>query len=364
MAFAYGETGNDLQTLACNMCHPQSIGNLVATANAIGVMHRKCLAGPRRPRVQRGEDGILGRQGTSNAGHGQHCTGRCEHYGWHVKPTALITGATSGIGLATARLLQENGWQVIATARNHAKAAQLQALLPHAVIEIADFDDPAAVDILVARLPAHLDALVNNAGYALPGAIEDVSAEAAQRQYQVNVFAPILLARAVIPRMRAAGGGRIVNVSSVSGLISGPMLGWYSSSKHALESLSDALRLEVRPFNISVSLIEPNSFGTDIWSRASGLFPDTSDSAYADIYRRAERMLGRTYPEPTPVARAIMSALTDQQPKPRYLVGQGTRIFPLLRRLPTRWSDYLISTSLGLHRPHPIVRRILRMIGA
>jgi NAD(P)-dependent dehydrogenase (short-subunit alcohol dehydrogenase family) len=280
-----------------------------------------------------------------------------------VKRTAVITGATSGIGLATTRALLESGWQVIATARDEEKATRLSALLPDVIVEIADFDDRDTVQALAARLPDRIDALINNAGYALPGAIEDVTPDAAHHQYQVNVFAPILLARALVPRMRAAGGGRIVNVSSVSGLISGPMLGWYSSSKHALEALSDALRLEVRGFNIQVSLVEPNSFGTDIWSRASTLFPERSDSAYADIYRRAERMLGRTYPEPTPVATAILTALHAERPKARYLVGEGTAIYPLLRRLPTRWSDYLIATSLGLHRPHPIVRRLLRMIG-
>jgi NAD(P)-dependent dehydrogenase (short-subunit alcohol dehydrogenase family) len=276
-------------------------------------------------------------------------------------PTALITGATSGIGLATARLLVERGWQVIATARDEQKAHLLSVAVPGVRVEIADFDGPDGVEKLFERLGPHerIDALINNAGYALPGAIEDVDPAAARLQYQVNVFAPILLARALLPRMREAGGGRIINVSSVSGLITGPMLGWYSSSKHALESLSDALRLEVRSFNIRVSLIEPNSFGTDIWSRAQTLFPD-GNSPYAATYKRAERMLARTYPEPTPVAEAIWNALTDTEPKARYLVGEGTRIYPLLSRLPTRWSDYLIATSLGLHRPRPNVRRLLR----
>lgn len=279
-----------------------------------------------------------------------------------VPKTAVITGATSGIGLATASLLNERGWEVIATARDEAKAQILRQRLPQIRVEVADFDNADAVDELAGKL-GHVDALINNAGYALPGAIEDVSANAARHQFEINVFAPILLAKALVPRMRAAGGGRIINVSSVSGLITGPMLGWYSSSKHALESLSDALRLELRSSNISVSLIEPNSFGTDIWARAQHLFP-TGDSAHASTYKRAERMLSRTYPEPTPVAEAIWSALTDAAPKARYLVGEGTRIYPLIQRLPTRWSDYLIATSLGLHRPHPVVRRLLRMIGA
>lgn len=282
-----------------------------------------------------------------------------------MSSTALITGATSGIGLTTARLLVDRGWQVIATARDEQKATALAAMLPGARVEIADFDRDETVDLLVQKLAdlERIDALINNAGYALPGAIEDVSPEAARLQYQVNVFAPILLARALLPQMRAAGGGRIINISSVSGLISAPMLGWYASSKHALESLSDSLRLEVRSANISVVLIEPNSFGTDIWSRAQSLFP-TGDSPHAVTYKRAERMLGRVYPEPTPVAEAIWTALTEAQPKARYLVGEGTRIFPLLHRLPTRWSDYLIATSLGLHRPRPLVRRLMRLLGA
>jgi NAD(P)-dependent dehydrogenase (short-subunit alcohol dehydrogenase family) len=279
--------------------------------------------------------------------------------------SVLITGATSGIGLASARLLSASGWSVIATARSQEKAAILRTALPQIEVIIADFDRPDAVDAVVTALAGRrIDALVNNAGFALPGAIEDVTPERARHQYEINVFSPIFLSRALIPQMRSNGGGRIINVSSVSGLITGPMLGWYSSSKHALESLSDALRLELAPFGISVSLIEPNSFGTDIWSRAATLFPDAEQSAYATFYRRADRLLTRTYPEPTPVAEVILQALTTEQPKARYLVGKGTAIFPVLRRLPTRVSDYLIATSLGLRRPHPVVRRLLRMIGA
>jgi NAD(P)-dependent dehydrogenase (short-subunit alcohol dehydrogenase family) len=279
--------------------------------------------------------------------------------------TVLITGATSGIGLVSARLLSNSGWNVIATARSEEKAAILRTALTNIDVLVADFDQPDAVDAVVTALgDRRIDALINNAGFALPGAVEDVTPERARHQYEINVFAPIFLSRALIPQMRANGGGRIINVSSVSGLITGPMLGWYSSSKHALESLSDALRLELRPFGISVSLIEPNSFGTDIWSRAATLFPNAEASAYASFYRRADRLLNRTYPEPTPVAEAILEALTADQPKARYLVGKGTAVFPIIRRLPTKVSDYLIATSLGLRKPHPVIRRLLRMIGA
>lgn len=282
--------------------------------------------------------------------------------------SVLITGASSGIGLYTARELLAHGWDVIATVRSEEKAAALRSELPNIRTIIADLTTTGAIEKIASEVEAmtngQLFALVNNAGFAVPGAIEDVTPELAREQYEVNVFAPMFLARALVPLLRRAGGGRIIQVSSVSGLMSAPMLGWYASSKHALESLSDSLRMEVAPFNIKVVLIEPGSFGTNIWGKAGGILPESMTTGpYAHVYKRADRIINQKHPEPTPVARAIREALESDKPKARYLIGAGLRQISVLGILPTRVSDFLLSTALGLTQPKPWLRKLLRRLG-
>jgi NAD(P)-dependent dehydrogenase (short-subunit alcohol dehydrogenase family) len=190
--------------------------------------------------------------------------------------SVVLTGATSGIGLASVLELARAGYDVIGTARTDDKAellrktAEGQGLVVRTVV--ADLSDAAstrrAFDEVASLTGGGPWAVVNNAGFAQAGAIEDVDDDAVRRQLEVNLVAPTLIARLVLPVMRERGDGRIVNVSSVSARVSTPFLGWYVASKMALEGVTDALRMEVAPFGITVVLVEPGPFRTEIWEGA------------------------------------------------------------------------------------------------
>ncbi len=194
--------------------------------------------------------------------------------------------------------------------------------------------------------------MVNNAGWALSGAVEDVTDEQARAQLETNVVAPMRIARTVLPGMRARGEGRIVNVSSVAGRISTPLMGWYCASKHALEGVTDALRVEVEADGIRVVLVEPGMFGTDIWSAAQdGGFPAPTSARYAAAYARAEAVAARSdrLPDPVWVARTVRVALSNPVPMARYVVGAdavGGLVAETL--VPTVLTDYVKAVSSGL----------------
>ena len=273
--------------------------------------------------------------------------------------TVVVTGANSGIGLATALELAAAGFDVIGTARSAAKA---QVLLDAAAdrglqVRTALFDvaDAEATAKAVAEIESSTDiwAVVNNAGFAQAGAVEDIDDDAVRYQLEVNLVAPARLARLVLPGMRARGDGRIVNVSSVAGRISMPLMGWYCASKHGLEAMTDALRMEAAPYGVAVSLVEPGSFGTGIWEGAS--YPDeAATGAYADAYDRARRttMAGsRLMPDPVWVARTVRLALTTPVPLARYLVVADAVGGVLAERLvPTMVTDLVKGVVTGVRR--------------
>ena len=182
--------------------------------------------------------------------------------------TVLTTGANSGIGLATVLEVARRGFHSVGSVRSDAKAEVVQAAAAEAGIEVEtvllDVTDPQACHRVIDGLPP-LHGLVNNAGYALTGAIEDVGDEEAQRLFETMVHAPMCLARLALPGMRETGGGRIVHISSIRGLTTAPFAGHYTGAKHALEALSDALRMEVAGDGVKVVLIEPGGFKTGIW---------------------------------------------------------------------------------------------------
>ena len=292
--------------------------------------------------------------------------------------SVVITGANGGIGLATAIELAQHGFDVIGTVRTEAAADTVLDAADRANVRIRTIecdvtDDEQARDAFD-RISLLTDggpwALVNNAGIAQPGAIEDVSGELAERQLAINVLAPARLMRLALPAMRERGEGRIINISSMSGRVAPPFLGWYSASKYGLEAISDAARREVAAFGIRVVLIEPGSYGTGVWGTAMDQLPDRESSAYRDAYALADRIgeQSASYPAPTPVAQTVRKALTSKHPRARYLVGADAVGAVLLDAVvPTAVSDYAMRLGAGLARaPKPfdrivdgIVKRVL-----
>ncbi|MDV7142421.1 SDR family oxidoreductase [Tropicimonas sp. TH_r6] len=268
----------------------------------------------------------------------------------------LITGCSSGIGYAAAHGLKAHGWRVFATCR---KAEDVARLAAEGLESLQlDYTDPASMqaclDEIVARNGGRLDALFNNGAFALPGALEDLPTDGLRSLFEANFFGYHELTHRVIPIMRAQGGGRIVNCSSVLGLVPMKWRGAYVSSKYALEGLTDVLRLEMEDAGIKVVLIEPGPITSKIRVNSIPHFEHWIDwraSPRAEQYEHS--LLNRLYAErgkpdrfelgPEAVTAKLIHALESRNPKPRYYVTQATWIMGLLRRLlPTRALDALI----------------------
>jgi len=275
--------------------------------------------------------------------------------------TILITGATSGIGRHAALHLAARGHRVIATGRSEAALAELAATEARLVTLRLDVTDAASIEgaqraVLAMTGGDGLDVLVNNAGYGALGPTESISDADLRAQYEVNVFGLMAVTRAFLPRMRERGRGRVINVSSVGGLYTMPFFGVYSSTKYAVESLSDALRLELAPFGVHVSLIEPGVIETGFTDRSMKEAEKTRgpDSPYANVLARAEelrKMSDRTAVGPECISRAIESAATSRRPRARYVAPLRAQLMVgCLRALPTRWADLLVRQVMGLTR--------------
>lgn len=260
--------------------------------------------------------------------------------------TVLVTGGNSGIGLATAIEVARRGFRSIASVRSEAKATAVAAAAAEAKVDIEtvllDVTDAAGCEAVV-RAVGPLYGLVNNAGYGGTGAIEDVSDAEARHMLETMVLAPSRLARLALPGMRAEGRGCIVNVSSIYGLTTTPLTGWYQASKHALEALSDALRMEVAGDHVHVVLVEPGGVRTGIWDGVDQSFEQRAGSRYVDAYRRSSSNLRLSQPlmgDAGRVANVIASALRSRSPRARYLVGQDAQALMLVERLaPTALKD-------------------------
>ena len=270
--------------------------------------------------------------------------------------TILITGCSSGIGLDAARTLKARGWRVFATARAEADCERLRAEGLESFR--LDYEDPGsiaeAVEEVGRRTGGRLDALFNNGAYAIPGAVEDIPAAAMRAIFEANLIGWHDLTCRVIPLMRAGGGGRIVQCSSVLGFVGMKWRGAYVATKFALEGLTDVLRLEMADTGIHVVLIEPGPIGTAFRQNAIRQFErwvDWEASARAEQYRG--RLLRRLYkakgPDrfelpPAAVTAALMRALEARRPRARYRVTVPTHAMALLRRLlPDRALDWLIA---------------------
>jgi NAD(P)-dependent dehydrogenase (short-subunit alcohol dehydrogenase family) len=277
---------------------------------------------------------------------------------------ALITGATDGLGRATAVMLAEHGFRVFAGGRNAERIAALQQFanerkLPLTAMEL-DVCDDASMDRAVAEIEKSagmVDVLVNNAGIAIAVVMEEITLVDLRRQFETNFFGLVRMSQRVLPGMRRKLSGRIINMSSIAGKLASPLIGPYSSSKHAVEAVSDAMRLEVYPFGIHVVLIEPGYIPTSMNRNAgelsSAYAKGAEHSPYKSVYQGFLRSWGKTTKSsrytPEDCARVILRALEDEPPRARYPVTREAKIGILLRRLLSdRAMDRQMRKTMGI----------------
>ncbi len=265
-------------------------------------------------------------------------------------PSVLITGASRGIGRACALALEARGWNVYAGVRSELDGARLHAESRGTLVPVTlDVCDEKQIAALPDAVGGQLDALVNNAGIVVGGPVEGLTLDGLRHQFEVNVVGQVAVTQAVLPLLRTAKG-RVVFMNSISGRVSAPFLSAYAASKFAMEAIADSLRMELRPWNIGVILIEPGSIDTDIWRNAL----DVADRTEAELQPQHQQLYAsqlagmrkaiagiqrRTAPVEK-VTAAVEKALTSSRPKARYLVGADARVQATLRAaLPTRVLD-------------------------
>jgi NAD(P)-dependent dehydrogenase (short-subunit alcohol dehydrogenase family) len=255
-------------------------------------------------------------------------------------PVALVTGASSGIGQAAALALVEAGFQVVGTSRNASGVGAVRGVIYLDLDVASDTAADALVEQVIARF-GRIDVLVNNAGIGSVGAAEELSVEQAQRVFDINVFGVIRMTKAVLPHMRAQGGGRIINLSSVLGFVPGPYMAAYVASKHAIEGYSESVDHEVREHGVRVLLVEPAYTNTPFDGNA--VRPDTSLPVYAgqrQIFDEVMAAAMKNGDDPAIVAKVIVTAATDAKPKLRYTAGPTSgRVSTLRRIVPARVFD-------------------------
>lgn len=276
-----------------------------------------------------------------------------------TKGRVVITGASTGIGEACALRLDQLGFVVYAGVRRQSDGDALKAKssggLSPVIIDVTDPDSIALVARSLAGQP--LAGLVNNAGVNVSAPVELVPLDRLRFQLEVNVIGQVAVTQAFLPHLRL-GRGRIVNIGSIGGRGVVPIQGPYSASKFALEAINDALRLELKPWGIEVSIVEPGAIKTPIWDKGiSGAdellaqIPQDQRDLYhkviATIRGFAVKTAGTAIP-PSAVAKAVEHALTSMRPKTRYVVGKDAKIQALINRLPDRWRDAVIYKFLGL----------------
>lgn len=268
--------------------------------------------------------------------------------------TALTTGANSGIGLATVLELGRRGFRSVGTVRTPEKADLVMSAAAEAGLRV----ETALLDVTDAERCAMVvdeyrpDALVNNAGYSVTGSIEDVNDDEARAALETMTIAPMRLARLVLPHMRSRGRGRIVNISSIYGRVTTPLTGWYEGAKHALEALTDALRMEVARDGIRVVLVEPGGFRTGIWEETEREIAKRAGSRYDHAYRRTlatTRLWQPFMGDPAGCAKAVGNAVTTRWPRARYLVGYDAQALAVMSSMtPTEIKDRVVRAFMAL----------------
>jgi NAD(P)-dependent dehydrogenase (short-subunit alcohol dehydrogenase family) len=276
----------------------------------------------------------------------------------HMKQqVVLITGASSGIGKATAKLFAEHGHTTYAAARRREMFPELQALACHPLY--VDVTEEASMIAAVQDIEAKhgvVDVLVNNAGYSQAGPLEELPLSAMRQQFETNVFGPLRLSQLVLPGMRSKGGGRIITVSSLAGVVTMIGTGAYTMSKHAIECFSDVLRYEVKPFGVNVITIQPGGVSTNFTSVEEALFcQGDQNSPYATFREKVFKTLHQGASEnplildPEQVARVILKAATVPRPMKRYRVGVLAKVLPRVHDLvpETMW-DRLVAQMYSM----------------
>lgn len=273
---------------------------------------------------------------------------------------ALITGTSSGFGLLTALTLASKGYQVVATMRDLSRQGELvrqaeeAGVLKRIHLMTLDVTDSVSIESAVSAVLdrfGRIDVLVNNAGFAVGGFVEEVSMEEWRRQMDTNFFGLVEVTKSVLPVMRQQGEGSIINVSSVSGLLGFPGYAPYAASKFAVEGFSESLRQELLPYGIRVILVEPGSFRTPIWGKGIDSIMTRDHSPYKrqlDEVLRYSRLTAETAPDPRQVAELIGRLVLKRSPKLRYPIGKGSLTLILGKALlPWKTLERFIVKSLA-----------------
>jgi NAD(P)-dependent dehydrogenase (short-subunit alcohol dehydrogenase family) len=297
---------------------------------------------------------------TKQASNGKSATKETPYMG-----AVVVTGASTGIGRATALRLDRLGFQVYAGVRKDADGKSLKSrakgsLTPLRLDVTDDASIAAAAEVVAKALGEErgLCGLVNNAGIAVAGPLEFLPIEELRNQMDVNVIGQIAVTQAFLPLLRK-GFGRIVNIGSIGGRMAAPFLGPYNASKFAMEALSDSLRMELKPWGIHVSLIEPGSIDTPLWEKSERTADmllekmpmrgrELYDSAIAPVRESVHKTVQGAMPA-SAVAKAVVLALTVEKPKTRYIVGTDARVQAVVARLmPDTMKDWLVTREMGL----------------
>jgi len=270
--------------------------------------------------------------------------------------TALITGCSSGIGKQLSMAMLDKGYRVISTARSMEKIADLRA--KGAITLALDVTVQASIDDAMTQISAQghrIDILVNNAGYGAMGPVAEMPSDELEKQFATNVFGPVNMVRACVPDMHKLGGGLIVNIGSVSGILVTPFSGAYCATKAALHALSDAMRMELAPFNINVMTVMPGAIESEFGNSAESSLTRTlpKDSLYEWARDGIQKRARASQSNPTPTdqfVQALLKNIEAVKPTAEVTIGNGSTVLPLLARvLPTKLRDAILKRSFGLH---------------
>jgi len=279
----------------------------------------------------------------------------------------VITGVSSGIGRASLDLLHEKGYHIFGSVRNQADADKLSKIYPDRftplLFDVQNHDEVVRASKIVFEHCETLAGLINNAGIAIPGPLEHLSEQQFEKQLDVNVKSIRRITNLFLPLLGTKPGsakqpGRIINISSVSGLFNSPFNGAYSISKHALESMTDIYRRELRRYGIKVIAIEPGPIKTEIWKKNLNKMDEFKDSDYYEVLQKADKIIENAERNALPVenvSRLVAKCLTVSRPKTRYIVHKNKFAFRLMAYyLPDKITDWLVHktlTSSNRHRP-------------